>query len=199
MATATPAISGEGSGLGELQGSESAAVAVALAEVAGSGDGQTRWRWGGLTGKVPAADWMGKERGNVVELTSALILIATMPSAQASKIGRLSQANDAQGFSCQGHFGSQSRHFTRRKRSHTRSGGRIEPKALEAAGGAGWDGMDGCPTDCECRSFTGNVTTSYLPFSVVLPASASTARERGEKGSTKLGLLGGMSVVLSRR
>lgn len=72
-------------------------------------------------------------------------------------------------------------------------------QALEAAGGAGWDGMDGCPTDCECRSFTGNVTTSYLPFSVVLPASASTARERGEKGSTKLGLLGGMSVVLSRR
>uniref|UniRef100_A0A0E0ATV6 DUF834 domain-containing protein n=1 Tax=Oryza glumipatula TaxID=40148 RepID=A0A0E0ATV6_9ORYZ len=44
---------------------------------------------------------MGKERGNVVELTSALILIATVPSAQASKIGRLSQANDAQGFSCQ--------------------------------------------------------------------------------------------------
>uniref|UniRef100_A0A0E0IA44 Uncharacterized protein n=1 Tax=Oryza nivara TaxID=4536 RepID=A0A0E0IA44_ORYNI len=72
-------------------------------------------------------------------------------------------------------------------------------QALEAAGGAGWDGMDGCPTDCECRSFTGNVTTSYLPFLVVLPASASTARERGEKGSTKLGLLGGMSVVLSRR
>uniref|UniRef100_A0A0E0ATV5 Uncharacterized protein n=1 Tax=Oryza glumipatula TaxID=40148 RepID=A0A0E0ATV5_9ORYZ len=51
-------------------------------------------------------------------------------------------------------------------------------QALEAAGGAGWDGMDGCPTDCERRSFTGNATTSYLPFSVVLPASASTARER---------------------
>uniref|UniRef100_A0A0E0QH93 Uncharacterized protein n=1 Tax=Oryza rufipogon TaxID=4529 RepID=A0A0E0QH93_ORYRU len=217
MATATPAISGEGSGLGELQGSESAAVAVALAEVAGSGDGQTRWRWGGLTGKVPAADWMGKERGNVVELTSALILIATMPSAQASKIGRLSQANDAQGFSCQVRWeqdqgGDQTRSKFTQASLRPGAGGVVHAQlvnvardespvcqALEAAGGAGWDGMDGCPTDCECRSFTGNVTTSYLPFSVVLPASASTARERGEKGSTKLGLLGGMSVVLSRR
>nr|BAD31508.1 hypothetical protein [Oryza sativa Japonica Group] len=75
MATATPAISGEGSGLGELQGSESAAVAVALAEVAGSGDGQTRWRWGGLTGKVPAADWMGKERGKLPSTVLGLPLL----------------------------------------------------------------------------------------------------------------------------
>uniref|UniRef100_A0A0D3GYV5 Uncharacterized protein n=1 Tax=Oryza barthii TaxID=65489 RepID=A0A0D3GYV5_9ORYZ len=54
-------------------------------------------------------------------------------------------------------------------------------QTLEVAGGAGWDGMDGCPTNCERRSFTGNVTTSYLPFSIVLPASASTAREREER------------------
>uniref|UniRef100_A0A0E0EK60 Uncharacterized protein n=1 Tax=Oryza meridionalis TaxID=40149 RepID=A0A0E0EK60_9ORYZ len=176
MATVTPAISGEGSGLGELQGSESAAVAVALAEERRRLNKVEAWRshrqgsGGRLDGEGEGKARREQDQGGD-ETRSKFTQASLRPGAGGVvHVQLVKVARDESPVS----------------------------QALEATGGVGWDVMDGCPTDCERRSFfTGSAATGYLPFSVVLPTSASTATQREEQGSTKLGLLGGRKWTFS--